>query len=72
MSIFTKKAIKANDKDKNIKIKMVDVSELKFDKEFKAVFQQENDKVVDIANDMKVNGFDKTRPIVITKGLHHC
>lgn len=67
MSIFTKKAIKANDKDKNIKIKMVDVSELKFDREFKAVFQQENDKVVDIANDMKVNGFDKTRPIVITK-----
>lgn len=32
MSIFTKKAIKANDKDKNIKIKMVDVSELKFDR----------------------------------------
>lgn len=67
MNFFMKKADKANDKDKNIKIKMVDVTRLKFDREFKAVFQQENDKVVEISNDMKVNGFDKTRPIVITK-----
>ena len=30
------------------------------------MFQQENDKVAEIANDMKVNGFDKSRPIIVT------
>ena len=67
MGLFTKKNIKSNDKDKNTKIKMVNVELLKFDREFKAVFQQESDKVSEIANDIKVNGFDKTRPIVVTE-----
>ena len=31
------------------------------------MFQQENDKVAEIANDMKANGFDKSRPIIIKK-----
>lgn len=66
MNIFSNKNKKANDKD-NTKIKMVDVSQLKFDREFKSVFNQETDKVNEIANDIKINGFDKTRPIVITK-----
>lgn len=66
MNLFGNKNIKTNEKD-NAKIKMVCVESLKFDREFKAVFQQENDKVVEIANDIKANGFDKTRPIVITE-----
>ena len=40
MGLFTKKNTKSNDKDKNTKIKMVEVSQLRFDREFKAVFQQ--------------------------------
>ena len=59
MNIFGKKDKKANDKD-NAKIKMVEVSQLRFDRDFKNVFQQENDKVTEIANDMAVNGFDKS------------
>lgn len=55
---------KTNDKD-NAKIKMVEVSQLRFDRDFKNVFQQENDKVAEIANDMRVNGFDKSRPIIV-------
>lgn len=66
MGFFTNKNKKANDKV-NTKIKMVDITQLKFDREFKAVFNQETDKVNEIANDIKINGFDKTRPIVITK-----
>ena len=45
---------------------MVEVSQLRFDRDFKNVFQQENDKVAEIANDMKANGFDKSRPIIVT------
>ena len=67
MGFFTKKTEKINDKDKNTKIKMVNVEQLRFDREFKAVFQQETDKVTEIANDIKANGFDKTRPIVVTE-----
>jgi len=67
MRLFTKKTVKTNDKDKNTKIKMVNVEQLKFDREFKAVFQQEIDKVTEIANDIRLNGFDKTRPIVVTE-----
>lgn len=66
MNIFGKKDKKANDKD-NAKIKMVEVSLLHFDRDFKNVFQQENDKVTEIANDMAVNGFDKSRPIIVTE-----
>ena len=66
MGIFGKKTLKTNDKD-NAKIKMVEVSQLHFDRDFKNVFQQENDKVAEIANDMRTNGFDKSRPIIITE-----
>lgn len=66
MNIFGKKIVKTNDKD-TTKIKMVLVTQLRFDREFKSVFQQENEKVTEIANDIKLNGFDKTRPIVVTK-----
>ena len=52
MNIFGNKNKKANDKD-NAKIKLVEVSQLRFDRDFKNVFQQENDKVAEIANDMK-------------------
>lgn len=68
MILFGKKEKKANDKD-NAKIKMVEVSLLRFDRDFKNVFQQENDKVTEIANDMAVNGFDKSRPIIITNAF---
>lgn len=67
MGLFTRKTVKTNDKDKNTKIKMVNVEQLKFDREFKAVFQQEIDKVTEIANDIRLNRFDKTRPIVVTE-----
>lgn len=67
MGLFTRKTVKTNDKDKNTKIKMVNVEQLKFDREFKAVFQQEIDKVTEIANDIWFNGFDETRPIVVTE-----
>ena len=66
MNIFGNKNKKANDKD-NAKIKLVEVSQLRFDRDFKNVFQQENDKVAEIANDMRVNGFDKSRPIIVTE-----
>lgn len=66
INIFGKKDKKINDKD-NAKIKMVEVSQLRFDRDFKNVFQQENDKVTEIANDMAVNGFDKSRPIIVTE-----
>ena len=68
MGIFGKKTLKTNDKD-NAKIKMVEVSQLRFDRDFKNVFQQENDKVTEIANDMRANGFDKSRPIIVTELL---
>ena len=54
MNIFGNKNKKANDQD-NAKIKLVEVSQLRFDRDFKNVFQQENDKVAEIANDMKAN-----------------
>lgn len=66
MRLFGSMTKKANDKD-NAKIKMVEVSQLRFDRDFKNVFQQENDKVAEIANDMRVNGFDKSRPIIVTE-----
>lgn len=66
MRLFGNTTKMANDKD-NAKIKMVEVSQLRFDRDFKNVFQQENDKVAEIANDMRVNGFDKSRPIIVTE-----
>lgn len=68
MGIFGKKTLKTNDKD-NAKIKMVEASQLRFDRDFKNVFQQENDKVAEIANDMRANGFDKSRPIIVTEAF---
>lgn len=66
MNIFGIKNKKANDKD-NAKIKLVEVSQPHFDRDFKNVFQQENDKETEIANDMIANGFDKSRPIIVTE-----
>lgn len=68
MGIFGKKTVKTNDKD-NAKIKMLEVSQLHFDRDFKNVFQQENDKVAEIANDMRTNAFDKSRAIIVTELL---
>jgi len=48
------------------KIFMMNIASLKIDRDFKSVFQQETEKVIGIANDMKLHGFDKTRPIIIT------
>lgn len=48
MRFFGNTTKKANDKDK-AKIKLVEVSHLHFDRDFKNVFQQENDKVIEIA-----------------------
>ena len=56
IGIFGNKNKNANDKD-NAKIKMVEVSQLRFDRDFKNVFQQENDKVTEIANDMRADGW---------------
>jgi len=47
------------------KVMMVSLDKLHFDKDFKAVFNQEEDKVERIAQDMKANGFDKSQPIII-------
>lgn len=66
MRLFGNTTKKANDKD-NAKIKMVEVSQLHFDRDFRNVFQQENDKVAEIANDMRTNGFDKSRPIIVNE-----
>ena len=68
MRLFGNTTKKANDKD-NAKIKMVEVSQLRFDRDFKNVFQQENDKVAEIANDMRTNGFDKSKPIIVTEAI---
>ena len=43
----------------------VSIEKLHFDEDYKAVFKQEEDKVQRIAEDMKVNGFDKSQPIII-------
>ena len=49
------------------KMIMVSVEKLHFDKDYKAVFKQEEDKVQRIADDMKANGFDKSQPIIVDK-----
>ncbi len=49
-------------------IKMVEISKLKFDKDFKELFTQEPDKVERIYQDMLIRGFDKSQPIIVTKG----
>lgn len=49
------------------RIQMVEISKLKFDKDFKELFAQEPEKVERIAQDMKEHGFDKSQPIIVTK-----
>lgn len=49
------------------RIQMVEISKLKFDKDFKKLFTQEPEKVERIAQDMKERGFDKSQPIIATK-----
>lgn len=49
------------------RIQMVEISKLKFDKDFKDLFTQEPEKVERIAQDMKIRGFDKAQPIIATK-----
>lgn len=49
------------------RIKMVEISKLKFDKDFKELFAQEPDKVERIYQDMLIRGFDKSQPIIVTK-----
>jgi len=49
------------------RIQMVDISKLKFDKDFKELFAQEPDKVERIAADMMERGYDKSQPIIVTK-----
>jgi ParB-like chromosome segregation protein Spo0J len=46
-------------------IKMVPLSKLQINDEYQAVFTQEGEKIKRIAEDIKVNGFDKTQPIVV-------
>lgn len=49
------------------RIQMVEISKLKFDKDFKELFEQEPEKVERIAQNMKEHGFDKSQPIIATK-----
>ena len=60
MSIFGNKNKKTNDKD-NAKIKLVEVSLLHFDRDFKNVFQQENDMIRYLFIDLSENRFIKIR-----------
>lgn len=48
---------------------MVSVDKLHFDKDYKAVFKQEEDKVKRIAEDMKIHGYDKSQPLIVDKNL---
>ena len=49
------------------RIQMVEISKLKFDKDFKELFAQEPEKVERIAQVMKEHGYDKSQPIIVTK-----
>lgn len=64
LKIFATKIRENTDKKT---VQFVDISTLKLDKDFKKVFNQENDKVLEISFDMKRNGFDTTRPIIVTR-----
>lgn len=75
MKIFNKKlstsfeVVKQNLQNKfdSERIQMVEILNLKFDKDFKELFAQEPEKVERIAHDMKEHGFDKSQPIIATK-----
>lgn len=47
------------------KVKMMKISDLKIDPEYKALYAQEEDKVHNIARNMKAHGYDKSQPIII-------
>lgn len=47
------------------KVKMMKISDLKIDPEYKALYAQEEDKVHNIARNMKEHGYDKSQPIII-------
>jgi len=64
--------IKASVKDAITKsnvdrVMMVPLTKLSFDKEFKELFSQEEDKVQRIAENMKQNGFDRSQPIIVNE-----
>lgn len=61
-NILNKAAKAVNTEDK---IFTVSIDKLHFDEDYKAVFKQEEEKVQRIAEDMKVNGFDKSQPIIL-------
>src|SRR5574344_1982696 len=50
----------------NERVKIVSISKLKFDEDFKGLFEQEPEKVERITENMKQNGFDKSQPIIVT------
>ncbi len=47
------------------KVFTVSIEKIHFDKDYKAVFKQEEDKVQRITEDMKLNGYDNSQPIII-------
>lgn len=49
------------------RVQMVEISKLKFDKDFKDLFKQEPEKVARIAENLRQNGFDKSQPLIVTK-----
>ena len=75
MIFFTKKlstsfeAAKQNIQNKfdSERIQMVEISRLKFDKDFKELFAQEPEKLERIERDLKEHGFDKSQPLIVTK-----
>ncbi len=56
-----KKDLKSPDSSQN----MILLTDLKIDTEYKAVFEQKEDKVNRIAEDMKIYGYDKSQPIIV-------
>ena len=50
-------------------VQIIEISKLKFDTNFKTLFEQEADKVERIAEDMRLHGFDRSQPVIVTKNL---
>ena len=70
MKLFN--TIKASVKDDITKANVdrviwIPLTKLSFDKEFKELFSQEEDKVQRIAENMKQNGFDRSQPIIVNE-----
>ena len=63
------KTVKLNIQNKfcSESVKMVEISKLHFDKDFKELFAQEPEKVDRICKDMLLHGFDKSQPIIATE-----